>query len=883
MKKILPINLLLCFSIFSAEYKTIDTPNVKVVFEEGLEEQAEKVTNNINKLKSYYDKNNENLLEKIPIILKKNDPRSNAYFITGPKRIKMIATPMLDIGLGTTPWLTDLSIHEYRHYYQYEAINNNFNSKLGYIFCGELGQVIYSHFIFPNWFWEGDAVYYETKLSNNGRGRNPNFLKDYRALLAEGKEYSYEKAKNGSYKDYIPNHYYLGYMLVSYGYEKYGENFWEDVMANIGKSWKDRYKWTYMSNVIESKTGLNTKEFYNEAMKYFKEKYKVEKTIDYKQVNKKVKVPTNYCYAYETNEGIITLKKSYDEITALYKINDNGEEKLFTFGNMTSSYFQSKNNKVIWSEIEPDLINAKKAYSNIKLYDIKKQIKIDLTNKSQYFMPSLSKSCKYIAAIKNTADESAKINILDINGNFIKEIRNDSNYLYNSIDWIDDKNIIVSLRNEKGQMGIITINTETFEEKEILPFKDYIIGNLNIVDNNVYFTGSFGLVENVYRINLDDKKIYKVTSSNIGTQGGTVIDGKLYFSEFSANGYNLKESENILGEKTEVKSLLEVKELNPSNFKNKKLNLLEEKEEKSYSIEDYNYMMNMIDVHSWLVSSVDGAFVFDIMSSNELEDFNSSLRYENKVIDDEYVQEKVILTGSSTRYWPNLSLKYEKEWGDIRHTDSLNLGMAFPFDFSKNEYNKTAKIGLHYIDYFNEKDNQYLIEGNVNRIKYGAYKDIISENSQSVDFSYRVDSNGNSKSNLDLTLTTKGLFKNDGIKYEFVYENDRGNLEYSDDEVISRGYKEISYKKAVKNSLDYHVPLYYPDKGALGFYFNRLRTDFFYDNTQLDSNKTYSSVGNKLSVDGKLFTLNNFEISFQYSYLLETKDYKTDFGFQFKL
>ena len=37
------------------------------------------------------------------------------------------------------------------------------------------------------------------------------------------------KLRNGSLKDYVPDHYNLGYLLVNYGYEKYGLDFWGKV------------------------------------------------------------------------------------------------------------------------------------------------------------------------------------------------------------------------------------------------------------------------------------------------------------------------------------------------------------------------------------------------------------------------------------------------------------------------------------------------------------------------------------------------------------------------------------------------------------------------------------------------------------------------------
>ena len=123
--------------------------------------------------------------------------------------------------LGSMSWPDLLSIHEYRHVEQY----NNFNIGLSHtmhILFGENGQALANAAAVPDWFFEGDAVYNETRLSEQGRGRLPLFLNSYKSLYLQHKNYSYMKLRNGSFKSYVPDHYPLGYMLVAYGYEKYG-------------------------------------------------------------------------------------------------------------------------------------------------------------------------------------------------------------------------------------------------------------------------------------------------------------------------------------------------------------------------------------------------------------------------------------------------------------------------------------------------------------------------------------------------------------------------------------------------------------------------------------------------------------------------------------
>src|SRR6185295_13734080 len=162
---------------------------------------------------------------KINLVLQNQTTISNAYVGLGPFRSEFFLTPSQNsFELGSLPWVDQLAIHEFRHVQQY----NNFNvglSKVVRILFGEEGQALANNASIPNWFFEGDAVFNETNVSRQGRGRLPFFYNDYRSLWLANKNYSWMKLRNGSYKDFVPDHYALGFLLVSYGREKYGDKF----------------------------------------------------------------------------------------------------------------------------------------------------------------------------------------------------------------------------------------------------------------------------------------------------------------------------------------------------------------------------------------------------------------------------------------------------------------------------------------------------------------------------------------------------------------------------------------------------------------------------------------------------------------------------------
>ena len=83
----------------------------------------------------------------------------------------------------------------------------------------------------PLWALEGDAVMNETEMSSYGRGRQPRFTIEYRALGYEVlRRRNCDKWFCGSFRDFVPDHYQMGYQMVAYGYDRYGDGIWDKTL-----------------------------------------------------------------------------------------------------------------------------------------------------------------------------------------------------------------------------------------------------------------------------------------------------------------------------------------------------------------------------------------------------------------------------------------------------------------------------------------------------------------------------------------------------------------------------------------------------------------------------------------------------------------------------
>ena len=216
----------------SIHWNQINTDTVRVIFPDGMEKYAQRICNLTTEEQRKHNFSIGFKHRKLDIVLRNQSIISNAYVGLAPFRSEYYTTPpSQNEELGTLPWLDLLSIHEYRHAMQFSNAKQG-GSRFAYFLLGDYGLAIMSNLSVPNWFWEGDAVCNETALSQQGRGRIPSFYLGFKTLEQNKTRYSYMKVRNGSFKDYVPNHYELGYIMCSYARNKYNNGIWNNVFAN---------------------------------------------------------------------------------------------------------------------------------------------------------------------------------------------------------------------------------------------------------------------------------------------------------------------------------------------------------------------------------------------------------------------------------------------------------------------------------------------------------------------------------------------------------------------------------------------------------------------------------------------------------------------------
>ena len=250
----------------------INTPNFKIIYPKGFEVQANRMANTMEHIRTPEANTMGTLPSKISIVLQNQSSISNAFVSITPRRSEFYTMPSQNYNfIGNNDWMNLIASHEYRHIVQFQHSKRGFNKLLYYLFGNNTLSVM-SYVSVPPWFWEGDAVVTETAFTQSGRGRIPYFDLVFKTNLMEGRTFNYNKQFLRSYKHNIPDHYVLGYNMVSYLRQKTGNpDIWKKITA---RAWNTPFVPFTFSSAMKKEAGMYVKDLYKEMAIDLQKKWK---------------------------------------------------------------------------------------------------------------------------------------------------------------------------------------------------------------------------------------------------------------------------------------------------------------------------------------------------------------------------------------------------------------------------------------------------------------------------------------------------------------------------------------------------------------------------------------------------------------------------------
>ncbi len=905
----------------SVRWRQIKTENFQLVFPQGYENVAQYYINTLELTSPFVAAPYADKRKRVTVILHNRTTTSNAMVAIAPMRAEFFELPSQDI--YPQPWPDQLVLHEYRHVVQINKMRQAMTKGLYYIF-GEQALAAVLGLYVPFWFLEGDAVLSETLHARSGRGRVPQFIYPLKAQLLDKKIYKFDKAVLGSFRDFVPDHYTLGYQLVAKGVEEHGIEMWDFTLDRVARR---PYMIVPFNSGIRKKTGLWKVPFYKRTMKNLQNEWRKadrpETDKQFLRLSPGNRFFTSYLFSVPLFDGSVVVEKtSIDDINRFVVISPEGREKrLFTPGFDFVNSLSYANSLICWSEKTYDPRWSLRNYSVIKIYDLRTGKQRKLTRRSRYFAPAISHSGKRIVAVHVSNESKYALHILDVKtGEVLKEITTPGNLFFLTPHWSEnDAFIVAAVMGKKGK-SLVKINIKNWQIEYILPFSFTEIKWPVMHGNWVVYTAAYEGKDNLYALNLVNRHIYRVAEARFGAvQASFSPDGKsLFFSDYTADGYrlvkmNFKPSELVtFNPEAAPYQYLADKLVTPGTF------VLEDTTtpEKSYPLKKYSKAGHLFNLHSWMPLSLDadnfslfpGATV---MSQNKLSTSVTTLSYSYDPNErtgklgfgfDYYGWYPVI--GFSADYGGR-RVNVEDSLGNIDKVHwmetTLSLELRLPLNFTSSKWIKGIEPSVTVEQLFRQMDSDsrysftqanytipvYRFFG-YNRYKRSP-KDLFPKWGQSLSLTYRhtlFTDNSQRQFSAAAWFYLPGILRHQGLKLYGAYQKDgtdTGQTSIFTNLVpVPRGYFEVDLPEYLTLKADYAFPIAYPDWNVPGFfYLKRIHLALFYDFlTGINRQKitvNLSSVGGELYTDWNFFSLPvNLKLGVRASYQFNVTEAKAN-------
>ena len=819
----------------------------------------------------------------IPVVIHNYTLQANGYVAWAPRRMELYPTPEQN----TIPLSAEkqLAIHELAHVIQMESLNQSFSKGMSFLFGEQFTGIVSS--LLPSWFLEGDAVFAESVLTQSGRGRTPAFQKQLKALALDNKKpYNYDKILNGSFRDFVPDDYETGFQMVTWALAKKDPQVWNKVLKFTAE---EPFTLNPFNISLSRSSGLRKKKLWEETYDTIKTIWtrdiSINNPVDYEVSNpdKHGKYINYYSPAYAGEDSIIAIKTSLSDPVSFVLINptEKKEKRILVPGQSYPWFISYAKGKLVWVETQPDPRWMNREYSVIKLMDIKSNTVKMLSRRTRYLAASVSPDGKTIVALENSINNKNSLILIDAaTGIVMESVSTPGNGYLQHPQWSDDgKKITLIFLSESGE-GIMSYKLDTHEWKTLIAAARDDLQSSFLKNDTLYYISSSSGTDNVYLLTPDNRKI-SVTRSRFGTIDVTPAGNKVLFGNYTALGNNVCStttyvtSQPIENKKETTSFLINRFDIKPPSETDTSSML--------YTPKPYRKWQHLFRFHSWMPFYADIETIksdptsirpgVTIMTQNTLSTLTSTIGYEYSADKRNLIHSRVTWNG----WYPVIqsSLDYgglteiSKMGQDVANPSVINSGISFvntislPLQFSTSRFSQFLQPSIssdYKNDYIYIKDKsaydygQTIITGRLYFSNYdrSAIRDIYPRWAQILDFNYCFAPFDKPIYGTVLSLKTAfyipGFFQNNGIKIRLEREKQKtGEYLYGNFSSLPRGYKNIVSTNIQFLSVDYVLPLAYPDFNLASLlYLKRIRGGLFYDYAAGPGNAMYQPSANGL-------------------------------------
>lgn len=873
--------------VSNIKWKQIENQYCRIVYPQNLYAKACRIASLIEQQAKNHNKTIGPKYKKVSIILGNQQVYSNGYVGIAPYQSAFYGVGFQNQNtLGSIDWLDGLALHEYRHVLQFS------NAKVGitafsYWLMGEYGWAGLSHLALPNWYFEGDAVLTETLLSDSGRGRLPAFLAPLYANLKAGKRYSYMVARNGSYTKNVVNHYPMGFVICNHVRNEYSPNVFKKAVNDA--MWFNGLTYPF-SKSLRRQTGKSSQQLYKESYDslwaHHKRRIQDIPRFHYRVLSDTFAIEkTRYYSPQLVDEKVYAIKKTPNHLSEIVELHSQGNENhICYYGVSPQKFFSVSSKKMAWVETKQNPFYKRNSTTEIVVYDLVTKKKSRLCKRMRLFSPQLSHDGMRIVAVQVTQKLDYELVIINVNNGQIEHKLIFPEYDFISYpQWSHNDETIVFIAKNASRLNIIKRNLLTDEQIELLPWTNHSIGRLTLTQNRCYYPASYSGLDNMYSVDLSGRQeIHKITHSTFGVyepfidvnsnqllmqqvswKGSEIISMPLYECvDFKKQHCNTHRSFTY----KEPKDMSQFAIHNSENDHSILSVPLKAYQEKAYSS-----VFRGLRPYAWTIVKDNVRTGAELLFTNPLNEWGGKVSLFYQAYGSDYGLSGTLNYGR----WPiKIGVEglanYTEINKDTYYVDNAYRGvLAFPMQWNHSNYWYSLNTRLTCGYRFGNSDfADYSVSASWSTLRRKALKNIYPR------WGYRLSGiyEGSLKNGIasrryfDCTAYVPGLFTNHGTKLSYAYQKQIHDNEfvYINTFRFARGYKAYLWDQVNRFSIDYSLPVFYPDWGFENLiYFKRIRLNLFYDymNESFDSRITHSqSAGVEFYFDNHY--LNILPISF---------------------
>lgn len=519
--------------------------------------------------------------KKVSIVLRDREDYSNGAAFFFDDKIE-IWLPALDTPLrGTHSWLENVITHEFTHivqlgasmkrsqrypaiYLQWLSYEDVRRPDVLYGFPKGIVTHPFATVGIPAWFAEGTAQYQRSGMDFDYWDSHRDMI--MRTLILNNTYLDFTNmgiftSKTSLERETIYNQ---GFGFTIYLVSRFGEDIIADISHAAAESSRNNF-----SKIIENATGFNGELLFNnwieERQNYYSEIVKSIRPDSLETIENNGFF--NFYPQYTDNGnwiGYLTNRGRDFGRTALVirngntviKIDDLGGEQLldsdqtyqvshgFT-SNLALDFisnrfsFSPDGNQIAYSRATVNRFGE--TYKDIYIHDINRVKSEQITRSARIQDPAWHPNRSVIAAVQQL-DGRQNLVLLDIDTREISNLTNlkNSETLFTPVWHPNGKEIFFSAASNGNRNIYSTLESSS----DIYPvfadrYTDYRDPWIDRAGNYLYYSSDETGIFNIYRLNLNNRAIEKLTDVTGGAFMPFVRDNKLYFSEYRADGYKI--------------------------------------------------------------------------------------------------------------------------------------------------------------------------------------------------------------------------------------------------------------------------------------------------------------------------------------------------------